>query len=69
MMDPLCSETCWSTFKYFTILIVSIYYTLCIGWIKKFLIIIDARCKHEDYTPTCFDTFVSSSDSLQPMPC
>jgi len=34
-MDPLWSETCWSTFKYFTILIVSTYYILCISWIKK----------------------------------
>jgi len=33
MMDPLRSETCWSNFKYFIILIVSIYYILCIGWI------------------------------------
>ena len=48
MMDPLRSETCWSTFKYFIILIVSTYYILCISWIIKCLIIIDARCKHED---------------------
>ena len=38
----------WSTFKYFIILIVSTYYILCISWIIKCLIIIDARCKHED---------------------
>jgi len=46
MMDPLRSATCWSTFRYFKILIVSTYYLLCIGWIMKCLIIIDARCKH-----------------------
>ena len=49
MMDPLWSETCWSTFKYFIILIVSTYYILCIGWVIKCLIFIDARCKHEDW--------------------
>jgi len=37
-MDPLWSETCWSTFKYFIILVVSTYYTLCISWIIKCLI-------------------------------
>ena len=36
-MDPLWSEICWSTFKYFVILIVSTYYILCISWIKKCL--------------------------------
>ena len=50
--DPLCAcvhiRTCWSIFKYFIILIVSINYTLCISWIIKCLIVIDARCKHED---------------------
>ena len=40
MMDPLWAETCWSTFKYFIILIVSTYYILCISWIIKCLIII-----------------------------
>ena len=48
MMDPMWSETCWSTFKYFIILIVSTYYILCIGWIVKCLIIVDARYKYED---------------------
>ena len=48
-MEPLRSETCWTTFKYFIILIVSTYYILCISWITKCLIIIDARCNHEDY--------------------
>jgi len=38
MMDRLWSETCWSTFKYFIILIVSTYYILCISWIIKCLI-------------------------------
>ena len=33
MMDPLWSETCWSAFKYFIILIVSTYYIWCISWI------------------------------------
>jgi len=37
MMDPLRSETCWSTFKYFIILIVSTCYILCIGWVIKCL--------------------------------
>ena len=36
-MGPLWSETCWSTFKYFIILIVSAYYILRIGWITKCL--------------------------------
>ena len=30
-MDPLWSETCWSTFKYFIILIVFTFYILCIS--------------------------------------
>ena len=37
-MDLLWSETFWSTFKYFIILIVSTYYILCISWILKCLI-------------------------------
>jgi len=54
-MDPLWSETCWSTFKYFIILIVSTYYILCLSWIMKCLIINDARCKHEEkVTIQCF---------------
>jgi len=32
-MEPLWAETCWSTFKYFIILVVSTYYVLCISWI------------------------------------
>jgi len=47
-MDPPWSETRWSTFKYFVILIVSTYYMLCISWIIKCLIIIDEWCKYED---------------------
>ena len=35
MIDLLWTETCWSTFKYFIILIVSTYYILCISWIIK----------------------------------
>jgi len=38
MMDPLWSETCWSTFKYFIIVTVSTYYILCISWVIKCLI-------------------------------
>jgi len=34
-MDPLWSETCWSAFKYFIILIVSTNNILCLSWIKK----------------------------------
>jgi hypothetical protein len=37
-MDPFWSETCWSTFKYFIILIVRTHYILCISWIIKCLI-------------------------------
>jgi len=38
-MDPLWSETCWSTFKYFIILIVSTYYIYIEhSWIMKCLI-------------------------------
>jgi hypothetical protein len=47
-MDPLWSETCWSTFQYFIIWIVSTCYILCIGWIIKCLIIIDVPCKHKE---------------------
>ena len=47
MVDPLWSETCWSNFRYFIILIVSTYCILCIGWIMKCSIIIVARCGHE----------------------
>ena len=36
------------TFKYFIILILSTQYILCVSWIIKCLIIIDARCKHEE---------------------
>jgi len=32
----------------FIIVIVSTYYILCVSWIIKYLIIIDARCKHEE---------------------
>jgi len=38
-MDRLWSETCWNTFKYFIILIVSTYYILCISWIIKCLML------------------------------
>jgi len=48
-MDPLWSETCRSTFKYFIISIVSTYYILFISWIIKCLIITDARCENEDW--------------------
>ena len=51
-MDPLWSETCRSTFKYFIILIVSTYYILCISWTIKYLYVDDARCKHEDMWST-----------------
>jgi len=37
-MNSLWSETCWNTFKYFIILIVSTYYILCISWIINCLI-------------------------------
>ena len=36
-MDPLWSETFWSTYKNFIILIVSTYYILCISWKIKCL--------------------------------
>jgi len=39
-------------FYIFYNLLVSAYYILCISWIIKCLIIIDARCKHE-YTAGC----------------
>ena len=32
------ADTCWSTFKYFIILIVSTYCILCISWIIKCVI-------------------------------
>ena len=40
------------------ILIVSTYYILYISWIIKCLIIIDARCKHEDHGNSSQVTFV-----------
>ena len=42
-------RVCRSLYMNFTILIVSTYYILFISWIIKCLIIIDARCEHEDY--------------------
>ena len=36
-MDPVWSETCRSTIKYFIILIVSTCYILCTDWIAKCL--------------------------------
>ena len=45
---------CWSTFKYFIILIVSTYYILCISWIIMCLIVIDTRCKHEERSEPIF---------------
>jgi hypothetical protein len=57
-MDPLWSVTCWSTFKYFIILIVSANYILCISWVIKCLIVIDARCKHEDSPLTRYSSGV-----------
>jgi len=36
--DPLCT-TCWSTFKYFIILILFTYCILCISWIITCLVI------------------------------
>jgi len=49
MMDHLWSETCWSAFKYFVILIVSEYYILCISWTIEYLYVDDARRKYEDF--------------------
>ena len=69
-MDPLWSETCLSTFKYFIILIVSTYYILCISWIIKCLIIIDGQYKHEDqigiinYTGLCIGLFLKEMNFI-----
>ena len=52
--------SCLSTFKYFIILILSTYYILCISWIIKCLIIIDARCKHEDLRAMNLSSSLSS---------
>ena len=65
MMDPLRSEICWSTFKYFIILIVSTNYILCISWIIKCLIV-DARCKHED---SHYSVAVIENNQLQRVFC
>jgi len=51
MMDPLWPETCWNTFKYFIISIVSTYYILCISWTVKCLILI-----FEDFWKICWET-------------
>ena len=67
MMDPLRSETRWSAFKYFIILIVSTYYILFISWIIKCLIIIDERCKYEN-SPPCL-SLNSRSYSLYALAC
>jgi len=37
MMNPLRSEACWRTFKYFIIIIVSKNYIFGISWIIKCL--------------------------------
>jgi len=66
MMDPLWSETCWSTFKYFIILILSTYYILCISWIINSSIIIDARCKHE-HDSSCFQTIPPRNTAALPV--
>ena len=47
-------QSCWSTFKYFIILIVSANYIVCISWKIKCLIVIDARCKYDDFKLTVF---------------
>jgi len=56
MMYPLWSETCWSTFKYFIILIVSTNYILCISWIIKCLLLMQVQTwsvlKLSPHTPT-----------------
>ena len=62
MMDPLWSETCCTTFKYLITLIISTYYILCISWIIKCLIIIDARCKHEDCIP-CLEFAIGNKNT------
>jgi len=49
MMDPLWSETCWSTFKYFIILIIPTKY-IFVHLLDNKVIVIDARCKHEELT-------------------
>ena len=67
-MDPLWSETCWSTFKYFIILIVSTYYILCVSWIIKCLIIIDERCEHEDWSTWILKTKSSTIQPRAPAP-
>jgi len=77
-MDPLWSEICWTTFKYFIIFIVSTNYILCISWIIKCLNIIDARHKHEEFMRLfcthfehnnldnfCIKDLVISSDNLR----
>jgi len=46
MMDPPRSETCWGTFKYFIILIVSTYYILCFSWEIK------GKVKWSHYRPS-----------------
>ena len=48
MMDPLLSETCWSTFRCFTILIISTNY-IFVHLLDNEVFVIDARCKHEVY--------------------
>ena len=39
----------------------STYYILCIGWIIKCLIIIDAWCKHEDFLACLFKTNIDDT--------
>jgi len=50
--DPLC--VCVVHCIGIIILILTAGYILCISWIVKCLIIIDARCKHEDYLSSVY---------------
>jgi len=49
----LWNETCWSTFKYFIILIVFIYYILCISWIIQWTKHRPCPNQRERYNHSC----------------
>jgi len=69
-MDPLWSETCWSTFKYFIVLIVSINYIMCISWIINCLSLMHgANMKIIFIVFTLFETSRHARSKLCPEHC
>jgi len=58
-MDPLWSETCWSNFKYFIIILtVSTNYIFVHLLHNSVLIVIDARYKHEERSKIVYGNLI-----------